>query len=275
MHTEQAFAKINLALHVLGKRSDGYHELDSIVAFAEVGDELVFQHADQTYLTLGGPFAKGLSTGPDNLVLRAIAALAAGVELPPVHVHLWKNLPIASGIGGGSTDAAAALRGMLRFSNIEMPADQLNAIGLSIGADVPVCIASRYCRMTGIGEQITRLEKPLAVAIVLVNPMQACSTADVFKRLGLKRGESYGQSLDVGTPSTWRNDLTEPARAILPEISSVLGALANQENLSDVRMSGSGATCFGLALSLTAAEQAAANLRQHFPDWWCVAAGLR
>ncbi len=153
--TEFAPAKVNLALHILGRRTDGYHELDSVVAFADVGDVLVLQPAERTELTLAGPFAADVPTTADNLVLKAHAALAKHLALPSVAFHLTKNLPVASGIGGGSADAAAALRGLLKLSGNKPDDDVLNRIALTLGADVPVCLQGSACRMQGVGETIT------------------------------------------------------------------------------------------------------------------------
>ncbi len=272
--TERAPAKINLALHVLGRRPDGYHELDSIVAFADVGDVLNFRRADRTSLTIDGPFAAGLSIGPDNLVLKAMAALQAVLPLPHININLTKNLPVASGMGGGSADAAAMLRGLLRMTGRVLPSDQLQQIALSLGADVPVCLRGKPCRMQGIGETITDLPDLPWKAIVLVNPLQPCNTANVFRHLELAKGQSHGSKLDGTAPETWRNDLTSPALKTLPEIASVLTALEAPNQLQAVRMSGSGATCFGLAASLDQAENTAAHLQKAHPDWWIKAAGL-
>jgi 4-diphosphocytidyl-2-C-methyl-D-erythritol kinase len=272
---EFAPAKVNLALHVLGRRGDGYHELDSIVVFADVGDTLAFRPARTTTLNIDGPFAGELSAQADNLVLKAVAALRARVSLPEVHITLTKNLPIASGIGGGSADAAATLRGLLRFANLHVPAPQLQAMALSLGADVPVCLQGQPCRMQGVGEKFSILPALPWKAIVLANPMQGCSTSSVFTQLGLAKGQNLGSPLDPQKPESWRNDLTASALKVLPGIADVLQALASEKSLSDVRMSGSGATCFGLAASLAEAQSCALRLSQRFPKWWIKAAPLR
>lgn len=272
--TEQARAKINLALHVLGRRMDGYHEIDSIVAFAGIADQLVMSEAAHTSLSVDGPFAGAVPPGAENLVLRAIALLRQHVQFSGVHVQLTKNLPVASGIGGGSADAAAAMRGMLALANVELPAATLAALALQLGADVPVCLRGESCRMQGIGETLSALEQLPAPAIVLVNPMQGCGTAAVFKRLALNPGQQYAPAADVARPSTWRNDLSQAAIAEVPAIAHVLRALAGQSVLKDVRMSGSGATCFGLAPSLDVAKQIAEVLQQSHPGWWVVATKL-
>ncbi|MCA0434513.1 MAG: 4-(cytidine 5'-diphospho)-2-C-methyl-D-erythritol kinase [Proteobacteria bacterium] len=271
---EQARAKINLALHVLGRRADGYHELDSAVAFADVGDVLHLEPAQATSLTIHGPFAAGLSADAGNLVLKAAAALVQCAPVGPVRIVLEKNLPVASGIGGGSADAAAALRGLMRLNDIRLAPDQLVKLALSLGADVPVCLQQGFCRMTGIGETITPMDGLPARFIVLANPLAACSTQAVFAALGLRAGERFAEPLDPQQPASWRNDLQEPAVRALPVIADVLAALTQERGLSDIRMSGSGATCFGLAASRPVADAAAARLSAQNPQWWVRAASL-
>jgi 4-diphosphocytidyl-2-C-methyl-D-erythritol kinase len=265
---EFAPAKINLALHVLGRRADGYHELDSIVAFASVGDELTLTLADNTSLTVSGPFAADVPTGPENLVLKAHAALAAEFQVPPVALHLTKNLPVASGIGGGSSDAAAALRGILKLTKQGIDFSSLQKLSLSLGADVPVCLQAHACRMQGVGEIIMELERLPTTAALLVNPAKSCGTADVFRKIGLAAGDSFGTALDASTPENWRNDMTAAAIAVLPEIGLVLSALSALVPHATVRMSGSGATCFALFDSLDEAEAVGAALASKHQDWW-------
>ena len=265
---EFAPAKINLALHVLGRRADGYHELDSVVAFASVGDELALSMADETSLTVSGPFAADVPTGPENLVLKAHAALAAEFQVSPVAVHLTKNLPVASGIGGGSSDAAAALRGILKLTNQEVDFLSLQKISLSLGADVPVCLRARACRMQGVGEVITGLERLPTTAALLVNPSKSCGTVDVFRQMGLQVGDSFGTALETSTPEHWRNDMTAAAISVLPEIGLVLSTLNAIVPHATVRMSGSGATCFALFDSLDEAASVGAELTAKHQDWW-------
>ena len=273
-HTEFAAAKINLALHVLGRRLDGYHALDSIVAFADVGDRLQFSWASQTELTIDGDFAAGLSKGPDNLIMRAHDALLEVMTIGPVHMQLTKNLPVASGIGGGSADAAAALRGLLHLSGKTLPRAMLSEIALSLGADVPVCLAGQASRMSGIGEHVQPFTKLPWLGIVMVNPLQPCSTSEVFRHLSLAKGQIHGSGLDPERPETWRNDLTAAALKTLPLIGEILAALQRLDRLTHVRMSGSGATCFGLASSFADAQAAATSLRKKYPNWWIAAASL-
>ena len=271
---ERGRAKINLALHVLRQNSTGYHELDSIVAFADVADELGFKPAVKTSLAIEGRFASGLAEGSDNLVLRAYEAYAERSPLPPLAITLRKNLPVASGIGGGSADAAATLRALQSFAAQPLAPLELAAVALRLGADVPVCLYGKTCRMGGIGESLNPIAPLPWSAIVLVNPLKDCRTATVFKNLGLQPGQSFGSPLIENEPQTWRNDLTAAACGALPEIAAVLAVLQATAGLSHIRMSGSGATCFGLTRSLDDAKAAAALLQKQHPAWWVVAARL-
>ena len=264
-------AKVNLALHVLGCRLDGYHELDSIVAFADLGDTLHFSPAAEFVLSADGPYAGSLPPPPDNIISKAhdlAAAIAAcrGLRLPGVAIRLSKNLPIASGIGGGSANAAAALRGFLKIAGIDHLDSDIMAAVLTLGADVPVCLVGGTCRMQGIGERITPLTNFAPRRAVLVNPNVAVATAEVFRKLGLAPGQSHAAAIkNVNDPAGWRNDLTESAIAVAPVIAEVLAVLRNIPGVSLARMSGSGATCF--AVVSPQAENAisgAADLR----GWW-------
>ncbi len=272
---EHARAKINLALHVMGRRADGYHELDSIVAFADVSDVLTIEPAKELSLTLSGPFAKDLSGGSGNSVLAAWHALSAIRDLQPVSFHLEKNLPVASGIGGGSADAAASLRGLIRYFDLVVASTELNLIALKLGADVPVCLASTTCRMRGIGEIVEPFGAKLPAAIILVNPLLPCPTAQVFSALNLVLGQTFGASIEnLGDMTTWRNDLTPPAIKTLPEIADVLASLERQPSVIFSRMSGSGATCFGLVDSVENAKVLAGVIKKNHPNRWVVAANF-
>ncbi|WP_414900548.1 4-(cytidine 5'-diphospho)-2-C-methyl-D-erythritol kinase [Rhizobium cremeum] len=281
---ETASAKINLALHVTGQRADGYHLLDSIVTFAtDAFDRLSFLPADRDSFTLGGRFGPLLSpeaTGQDgNLVLKARdllrAALAGeGVSMPPVAIRLEKNLPVASGIGGGSADAAATLRGLLRFWGASLPEDALFALALRLGADVPMCLSSRPLRARGIGEDIVALPAMPALSMVLANPMKGVSTPEIFRRLQEKNNSPIGATPTGSDTTEWiallasaRNDLEPSARASLPEIAEISQMLSESGALL-IRMSGSGATCFGLYVDHAAAEAAATRLSRKRPDWY-------
>jgi 4-diphosphocytidyl-2-C-methyl-D-erythritol kinase len=271
--TEYARAKINLHLHVVGRREDGYHLLDSLVVFAGVSDRLTVSPADQLTLSVIGPFAAGLAEEADNLVLRAARALAAhaGIRATGTLV-LEKNLPVASGIGGGSADAAAALRLLCRFWGLNP--DRLGQLAGGLGADVPVCVAGVPALMSGIGEILAPAPWLPEVGIVLVNPGAAVSTPAVFRaRTGgfsdPARFPGHGWQ-DVGSLATTlratRNDLEAPARTLAPAIGDVLDVLTAIPTCLLARMSGSGATCFGLFPDPEAAEAAARTIVRD--GWW-------
>jgi len=269
-HTELARAKINLALHVLGRRPDGYHELDSIVAFAGIADRLTFERADDWSLDIAGPFAAGLGGAPDNLVLKAARGFAQTfADEARYRITLEKHLPVASGIGGGSADAAATLRALRTLSAENIDSGKLSALAASLGADVPVCLVGRSCRMRGIGERIDLLNDLTPMPAVLVNPRREVATAQVFARLALKPGDKVFAGLEVGAdPASCRNDLSPPALAVAPVIGEVIAALQNKAGLRFARMSGSGATCFGIFASTAAAEAAARDIAAAYPGWW-------
>ena len=276
---EKAYAKVNLALHVLGRGADGYHQLDSIVAFADIADEIKLRVGTENSLLVTGPFASLVPTGEDNIIFKALAVAreicaAFGILLPPLEIQLQKNLVVAAGIGGGSADAAATLRAIFRMLKIEITAEQVKTLANRLGADVPVCYHQKPARMQGIGEIISTLTINLSPAIVLINPLKSCSTQAVFKKLALSNGQSFRNPVNVECAPEWRNDLTEAAIAVEPEIETVLKSLANEPHFSSVRMSGSGATCFGLAASSAEANAAAARLAVRNPNWWVRAASL-
>jgi 4-diphosphocytidyl-2-C-methyl-D-erythritol kinase len=276
--TEQAPAKINLALAVIGQREDGYHLLDSLVTFTAFGDRIGLSPAAQDRLTLSGRFGDALAADAGNLVTRTRdrlrgALAASGRASPPVHIHLEKNLPIASGIGGGSADAAATLRGLLTLWQTDVPKAALDAMAISLGADVPMCLASRPLIARGVGEDITPVPMP-SLPMVLANPLVGVSTPAVFKALASKHNPPL--VLDRA-PADWpeaigrlRNDLEPPARALCPDIAAIAESLA-VTSATLVRMSGSGATCFALYPSDTAAEAAATVLARRHPSWFFTA----
>jgi 4-diphosphocytidyl-2-C-methyl-D-erythritol kinase len=278
--SEQAHAKINLALHVTGRRADGYHELDSIVAFADVADVLTIAPANSLSLNITGPFAGDLPHDGTNNVLSAWRLLDGflrqhGMALKPVKFDLEKNLPVASGIGGGSADAAAALRGLIRLFEISISEQDLGELALQLGADVPVCLLQKSSRMRGVGEIIEPIEIDLPEGIVLVNPRIPASTSRVFESLNLQCGQSFGTAIgNLYDVENWRNDLTAPAVTLVPEITEVIGNLIFQPDISCSRMSGSGATCFGLFASLEKAQIAADAIAEKHPNWWVAATTL-
>ncbi len=280
-------AKVNLCLHVTGRREDGYHLLDSLVVFADVGDTLDFARADTLSLEIAGPFAQALEPDRDNLIFKAAAQL--GKRVPGAAVSLRKDLPVAAGIGGGSADAAATLRGLMALYELDEPAPgPLDALALALGADVPACLRSKALRMAGIGEKIERIQGFPPLPAVLVNPGVAVPTGPVFKALGLGRPATGGSGLpdlmqqdfrSSGDVVHWltgqRNDLQGPALALAPQVGEVLDALNAEENCRLARMSGSGATCFGLFDSQDKAEACATAVSQSQPEWWVVSTVLR
>ncbi|MEQ8900483.1 MAG: 4-(cytidine 5'-diphospho)-2-C-methyl-D-erythritol kinase [Roseovarius sp.] len=263
--TEPAPAKVNLTLHVTGRRADGYHLLDSLVVFADIGDRVTVRPGGAC-LRVVGPMAAGIPDGPENLVLRAAALMGTEAE-----ITLDKHLPAAAGIGGGSSDAAACLRALARLTGARLPDDVL-----SLGADVPVCLLARAARMRGIGEEITPLARLPLLHAVLVNPGVAVSTPAIFKRLVRRDNLAMPERLPGWHTTenlllwlaTQRNDLEEPAIAEAPVIADVLEKIAATEGCALARMSGSGATCFGLYPDPHSAQQAAHKLRRDHPDWW-------
>jgi len=270
-------AKVNLFLHVTDKRADGYHVLDSLAVFPAVGDVVGARAAEDLSLKISGRFGAVLQAEPDNLLLRAARALRpeAGVAL-----SLEKNLPVASGIGGGSADAAAALRLLMRVNGIARDNPNLMAAARATGADVPVCLDPRPRVMRGVGDILSApLDLP-ALPAVLVNPRVPVPTRDVFGKLGLALGERRGAASEIDPGrlkdrdalvrylESQPNDLEPPARALQPVISDVLAALAACDGSLFARMSGSGATCFGLFASEAAAATAAQRLSATYPAWW-------
>jgi len=313
--TEFASAKLNLYLHVTAKRDDGYHVLDSLVAFADVGDRVTVEPGPGLSLEITGPYAADVPPGSDNLVLKAAQLLAehAGVAAHAA-ITLEKNLPVASGIGGGSADAAATLRALVKLWALELPdehirsaahqvghntdtrraletlftlwrddldADMMGAIALELGADVPVCLEGRTVFMGGIGEDL-HLPPPLpTVWVVLANAGAALSTPAVFQaRVGdfsapARFFEAPGSAADLARVLGERdNDLSAPAIALAPAIQDVLDALGRLKGCLLARMSGSGATCFGLFSTQDGAHTAARDISAQHPDWWVQAAKL-
>lgn len=279
---ETAWAKVNLTLQVTGRRADGYHELSSLVVFADCGDRLTFEPSDDLGLTLRGPFAGGLPATADNLVLRAARGIAELTGRPlPFAITLTKTLPVAAGIGGGSADAAAVLRALCPLAGLSLEDAGPRDLALTLGADVPVCLASRPALLSGIGERLEPLAGLPPPALVLANPGLPLSTAEVFKA----RQGPFSQVAAQAPPAAavsfleWLaerpNDLEASARSLLPEVGRVIESLAATQGCRLARMSGSGATCFGLYDSRAEAERAALGLAECEPQWWVKAAGLR
>jgi len=285
MLSEEGRAKVNLSLRVIGRRVDGYHDLESVVAFADCADRLTLAPGPELSLKTTGPLARACGDTSDNLVLKAAMLLAARVpDLKVGAFTLDKVLPVAAGIGGGSADAAAALRLLARLNNLALDDPRLLEVALQTGADVPVCLASHACDMTGVGETLLPLNLP-KIPAVLVNPGVAVATRDVFAALGLRSGELLVGATDVLRGTDWpedgasledwvevlaasSNDLEEPATRIQPAIGEVIAALSATNGAWLVRMSGSGATCFAIYENTADAGRAAEKIRTQHPVWW-------
>jgi 4-diphosphocytidyl-2-C-methyl-D-erythritol kinase len=273
---EKAPAKVNLTLRVLGRRADGYHELESLVAFAGVGDALTFVPGDALTLIVSGPTAPAAGDSADNLVLKAARALAertAGLTLG--RFALSKRLPVAAGLGGGSADAAAALRLLAQANGIALDDPRLMQAALATGADVPVCLDPRPRLMCGVGDVLSApLDLPRLFA-VLINPGVAVSTREVFAALNLPpaappapAGAPPAPSALLAEIASGRNDLEQPAIELEPVIADVLSVISKLPGCRLARMSGSGATCFGLFETNAAATAAARTVRVGYPQWW-------
>jgi 4-diphosphocytidyl-2-C-methyl-D-erythritol kinase len=282
---EEGRAKVNLTLRVVGRRVDGYHDLESLVAFADCGDRLALAPGPELKLDTTGPLAGDCGDVADNLVLRAALLLAEHVPgLKLGEFTLDKVLPVAAGIGGGSADAAAALRLLARLNDLALDDPRLLEVALLTGADVPVCLVSRASGMTGVGETLSPLALP-KMPCVLVNPRVAVATKDVFAGLGLRNGELLVGATDVLQSPAWpedgasleewvealaenSNDLEPPAMRIQPVIGEVLSALNATNGAWLARMSGSGATCFAIYENTAEAQRASRKIRLDHPQWW-------
>ncbi|AKI01539.1 4-diphosphocytidyl-2-C-methyl-D-erythritol kinase [Hoeflea sp. IMCC20628] len=281
MLTLEAPAKINLALHVTGQRADGYHLIESLVVFTDLGDLVSVELSDRDGFILEGP-ESGALTAEDtqsNLVVRArdslrAAAHRSGMEAAPVQIRLDKRLPVASGIGGGSADAAATLKALCRIWNFAPEPETLSTIALGLGADVPMCLSGQPLIARGIGEALDPVKLGFALDLVIVNPRIGISTPAVFSKLqrrdntplpapeGLTDKHRFVEWL-----SQTRNDLQSPAMQLVPDIADCLSAVRDS-GAQFVRMSGSGASCFGLYQSTEAAQDAAQRLRDEQPSWF-------
>lgn len=288
---EEGRAKVNLSLRVVGRRADGYHDLESVVAFADCADRLTLEPGGELKLATTGPLAAACGDAADNLVFKAAKLLAEAVpNLKLGAFALDKVLPVAAGIGGGSADAAAALRLLARLNDLPLDDPRLQQVALATGADVPVCLLSRACDMTGVGEQLLPLKLP-SMPCVMVNPRVPVATKDVFQALGLRNGELLVGATDVLEAPAWpeegasiadwvevletvANDLEAPALRIEPVIGDVLEALRDSAGVKLARMSGSGATCFAIYGAPAEAHAAAEKIRRDHPGWWVHAGTL-
>jgi 4-diphosphocytidyl-2-C-methyl-D-erythritol kinase len=285
MLTEQGRAKVNLTLRVVGRRFDGLHDLESVVAFADCADRLTLTPGAKLDLTTTGPLAEACGEAADNLVFKAARLLGEMVpDLKLGEFTLDKVLPVAAGIGGGSADAAAALRLLAQANGLALDDARLIEVAKRTGADVPVCLNSRACVMTGVGETLLPLSVP-KMPCVMVNPCVPVATRDVFAALGLRNGDLLVGASDVMRAAAWpepgasvedwvealaagANDLEAPAIRIQPVIGAVLSALSASDGAWLARMSGSGATCFAIYENTAEAQRAAQKIRLDHPQWW-------
>ena len=278
-------AKVNLTLRVVGRRVDGYHDLESVVAFADCADRLSLVPGSELHLATTGPLAQACGEPSDNLVFKAAQLL--GDRVPDLKLGdfvLDKVLPVAAGIGGGSADAAAALRLLARANGLAIDEGRLIEVAKLTGADVPVCLTSRACVMTGVGETLAPLALP-KMPCVMVNPRLPVATKDVFQALGLRNGELLVGAADVLRATAWpeqgasledwvevlaasSNDLEAPATRIQPVIGGVIAALNATNGAWLARMSGSGATCFAVYENTAEAQRASQKIQLDHPQWW-------
>lgn len=276
-------AKINLYLHVTGRLDNGYHTLDSLVAFADIGDKIEISPAVDFHFSVDGPYAaafgqKERDASPDsaNLAVQAVWALArAAQKVPNMRISLTKNLPLASGLGGGSSDAAAVIWGLLEWWGISSKARYLPGLMARLGADVPVCLSCAPSRVRGIGDVMDPVPGLPEIPAVLVNPGKPCPTGHVFSRFDGKFKEPMALPENMHHAESFidflrhqENDLTQPAKETVPEIANILNTLEAQKGCGLARMSGSGATCFGLFSDEIFARLAAQNIARENPDWW-------
>jgi 4-diphosphocytidyl-2-C-methyl-D-erythritol kinase len=290
--SENGRAKVNLTLRVIGRRTDGYHDIESVVAFADCADHLTLTPGSELDLRTLGPLAEACGATSDNLVIKAALLLRERVpDLKVGSFTLDKVLPVAAGIGGGSADAAAALRLLAQLNGLAFDDPRIIEVAQLTGADVPVCVASRACVMTGVGENLQPLNLP-KMPSVMVNPCVPVATKDVFRALGLRNGELLVGATDVllqdrswpesdASVAEWieafvevGNDLEAPALRIQPVIDEVLSALRDAKGAKLARMSGSGATCFAIFADDADAEAAAEKIRRDHPVWWVHAGTL-
>lgn len=277
---ETGWAKINLALHVRQRRSDGYHELETIFAFVSEGDEITAEISDCDAFTLDGPFSEGLEADERNLVLQALHLLRARGgkgRIPPLHIRLTKNLPVAAGLGGGSADAAAMARLLRDHFLPEIGNVPLARLVASLGADVAACVGSEACVGTGVGADLEPLTgfQVSGLPVILVNPCEAVATGPVFKAWDqMDRGPLLLSNDMRGDLLAARNDLQRPAIAQCAAIADILVTLGGLKPWIS-RMSGSGATCFALFDSASERDAAAEFLRKYHPNWWVCAGELR
>lgn len=264
-------AKINLYLHITGKKPNGYHLLDSLVVFSDIGDVITIEASSQFSLTCDGPFAQNLPKNPDdNLIYKTVKVMADHINQPPnVAINLTKNLPIAAGIGGGSSDAATVLKGLAKIWGIT-DINVLHNIGLSLGADIPACLFKQPCFMRGIGGEIIPADNIPSMSLILINPNVPLSTPDVFQNRSapFSKMATFNSAHFIDALSKTTNDLQHSACQLAPEVQQVLDSLNKQKGCVFSRMSGSGATCFALFNTSKDATGAVLKLKSQHPNWW-------
>lgn len=274
--TETGRAKLNLTLHITGKRPDGYHLLESLVMFARFSDQLSFYPSDTLSLEISGSFSSLLSSSEDNLVLRAASGLKAITGCDKgARILLEKHIPVGAGLGGGSADAAAALRGLMTLWDVHPDSESLHRLCVSLGSDVPVCMGSRTSVMTGVGDQIKPLDIRFPMYAVLVNPRVSLLTAEVYKAFSGNFSTIDNTSFSANTFGDFtaalarkHNALEAPALSLQPVVADVLACIKGLDGCVLARMSGSGATCFGLFATKNAANHAAGVIQESRPAWW-------
>jgi len=279
MWTETAYAKINLALHVRARRADGYHDIETLFAFLDSGDLLTIAEAVRDSLTLTGEFADGLSDGADNLVLRALTmmrGLPGGQRVPPLAIHLEKNLPVAAGLGGGSADAAALIRLLAREFPICIDGKEVLLASSHLGADVGACIVSQTRRGTGTGWHLVPVDDSdiRGLPLLLINPRVPLATGPVFAAWDRQDRGPLGAGTALAAARAGRNDLEAPAIALCDEIDEIRAVLRAQLPMMS-RMSGSGASCFALFHDTAQRDAAAQRIACDHPDWWQLSGAVR
>lgn len=263
-------AKVNLFLHVTGKRDNGYHTLQSLICFADKGDSIKLEPAENFSLSFTD---QNTDLDPDdNLITKAVTAISNHTgKKPDFKIEITKDIPVGAGLGGGSSNATATIKAALRHWNIDIAEKELNPLLLSLGADVPACYHGSACFVEGIGEIITPCEKPIHLHAVIIHPGKPCLTADVFQNLNTNFSEETNFTPDITdlvNIQNQRNDLYEPASQIVPEINEILGMLNNNQNCSLARMSGSGSACFGLFKDEESTDVFSKALQKEKPNWW-------
>jgi 4-diphosphocytidyl-2-C-methyl-D-erythritol kinase len=286
MHWYRAPAKVNLTLRVSGRRADGFHDIESLVAFADPSDWLGFAPGPRFGLTVEGTGTQDIGPVDQNLVARAARTLAANVSgLQLGQFHLIKRLPAAAGLGGGSSDAAACLRALAEANGLALLDERVQRAAVETGADVPVCLSARARMMAGIGDRLGSLVRLPSLFAVLVNPRQSLSTKEVFEALGLECGavrypqsepqETSTSAVTLEALESGANDLESAARKVLPLVADIVDGLKRLPGARVARMSGSGATCFALFDDLGAARNAHSRLTSQYPSWWITTSAVR